>query len=251
MVWLMSSSGRRDFLAWLIAAPAIAGCAAETGDASTSSALPSSALPEPDHDDPDGELAAEGSGDYESSEHAATSCRVTTRDAEGPYFEPGAPIRTLKIAEANEPGVRLLVEGRLLGPDCRPLRSYKIDVWQADKDGTYYEGATDGFRLRGKIVSDAFGRYKFETVLPGRYADAAGIRPAHLHFKVLTPQNNTLLTSQLYFAGDPYLGNADYCTRSRTCNSADVARQLRLLDGVVAPNVQGKRARFDAILSRS
>lgn len=242
------SSGRRDFLTWLLAAPAVAGCAAETADVgsspspSTSPALPS----EPDHDDPDGE----NEGDPETTEQAATSCRITTRDAEGPYFEPGSPLRSLRIAELNEPGVRLVVEGRLLGPDCRtPLRGYKVDVWQADKNGNYFD-VTSGFRLRGKVVSDSLGRYKFETVLPGRYGDSAGIRPAHLHLKVLTPQNNTLLTTQLYFAGDPYLGTADYCTRMRTCNSSDVARQLRLTDALVS-SVAGKRARFDAILSRS
>ncbi len=237
-----SSSGRREFLAWLAAAPAIAGCAAETSDPSpASSALPST--PEA-HDDPDGD------GELAVAEEAATSCRITTRDAEGPYFEPGSPIRTLRIAEPNEPGVRLVVEGRLLGPDCRtPLRGYKVDLWQADKFGNYYD-AEDAFRLRGKIVSDSLGRYKFETVLPGRYGDSMGIRPAHIHAKILTPMGSTLLTTQLYFAGDPYLGQADYCTRSGTCNSSDAARALRLYDTTVS-GTAAKRARFDAILSRT
>src|SRR5205085_11343024 len=125
----------------------------------------------------------------------------------------------------------------------------KVDIWQADKFGNYFDpGST--FRLRGKIVSDAYGRYRFETILPARYRDAAGIRPAHIHTKVLTPLGHTLLTTQLYFAGDPYLGQADYCTRGGTCNSSDAARALRLSDTTVS-GVAGKRARFDAILSRT
>jgi protocatechuate 3,4-dioxygenase beta subunit len=99
-------------------------------------------------------------------------------------------------------------------------------------------------------VTDTLGRYRFETILPGRYGDSAGIRPAHIHAKVLTPQGNALLTTQLYFAGDPYLGQADYCTRSGTCNSADAARVLSLASAVVS-GTAGKRARFDAFLPRT
>ena len=61
-------------------------------------------------------------------------------------------------------------------------------------------------------MSDNLGQYRFETVLPGRYTDAGGTRPAHLHAMVLTPGGNPLLTTQLHFAGDPFLGRADYCT---------------------------------------
>ena len=157
----------------------------------------------------------------------------------------------LRIAEPEEPGVRFLLEGRLRGPDCRtPLRGYTLDVWQADAAGNYYQGATSGYRLRGKVVSDSNGRFRLETVLPGRYGDAAGIRPAHLHAKILTPQGNTLLTTQIYFAGDPYLGQADYCTRSRTCNSSDPRRALTLTDAVVSGRA-GKRATFNAVTART
>jgi catechol 1,2-dioxygenase len=242
------NSGRRDFLAWLAVAPALAGCTVASRDDSEPG--PSGATPDPAA--PDGEIGHEvDEGDVAMTEEAWTSCSTpTTRDAEGPYFEAGSPVRSLRIAALDEPGVRLIVEGRLVGPDCRALRGYGIDIWQADKLGNYYVGATSSFRLRGKVVSDAFGRYKFETVLPGRYGDSAGIRPAHLHAKILTPQGNSLLTTQLYFAGDPYLGQADYCTRSRYCNSADPKRALRMVDSTVS-GTAGKRARFDAYLSRS
>jgi hypothetical protein len=67
---------------------------------------------------------------------------------------------------------------------------------------------------------------------------------------MLTPQGNVLLTTQLYFAGDPFLGQADYCTRQGTCNSGDPRRALALVDGVVG-NRAVKRALFNAYLSRS
>jgi catechol 1,2-dioxygenase len=216
---------RRDFLAWVAGGTALAamGCAAEADN-------------------------AEDLGELEEAWH---TCRVTSRDARGPYWEPGSPRRPPSIAASEEPGVRLLVEGYALSPDCRSaLPGYALDVWQADAQGNYYDGASTSHRLRGKVVTDAQGIYRFETILPGHYGDAAGIRPAHLHLSFLSPGGGTLLTTQLYFEGDPHLGEADYCTRGRTCDSADPARHLRLRDSFFLGRV-GKRARFDAVLPRT
>jgi catechol 1,2-dioxygenase len=225
---------RRDFLVWMAAVPAV-GCAIREGD-------------DP-HDDPQDDIAV--TEPVETTEEAWHTCRLTTRDATGPYFEAGSPIRTTRIAALNEPGVPLAIEGRMFGPDCRTLlKGYALDVWQADKDGNYYDAVASAYRLRGKVLTDGTGRYRIETVLPGRYGDSEGIRPAHLHVRMLTPGGNILLTTQLYFAGDPYLGQADYCTRSRTCNSADPARALVLRDATVSGRA-GKRATFDAFLPRS
>jgi len=210
---------RRDFLTWLGVAASTVACTSDL-DAATAE-------------------------DFERA------CRATTRDAKGPYHLAGAPLRAESLAAPDEPGVRLFVSGRLLGPDCRtPLAGYALDVWQADADGSYHQGASDAFRLRGKIRTDALGRYRFETILPGRYADAAGIRPAHLHVSFLTPGGDVLLTSQLYFEGDPYLGEADYCTRLGTCNAADPDRHLRLVDALVGER-PGKQTSFDAVMPRT
>jgi protocatechuate 3,4-dioxygenase beta subunit len=238
---------RREFLAWLLAAPAVAGCtvASRDDDRSIGGADGSGGGADPSGP-PQGDVAS-----VDQEWHAA-QCRATSRDLEGPYFERGAPRRIVQIADPSEPGVRLVVEGRLLGPDCRRvLAGYALDVWQADKDGNYYGAGEDGYRLRGKIVADAQGRYRFETILPGRYGDAAGIRPAHLHVKVLTPMGYELLTTQLYFAGDPYLGLADYCTRARSCDSADPQRHLRLADTTLADGRAAKRTTFDYVLART
>lgn len=227
---------RRDFLGWLAAVPALGavGCAVDSND---------------DHHDPDDDIAE--TEPVETTEEAQRTCRLTSRDATGPYYEAGSPVRTTtRIAALNEPGVRLAIEGRLLGPDCRTLlKGYALDVWQADNDGNYYDAWASSYRLRGKVLTDSLGRYRLETILPGRYGDSAGIRPAHLHVRMLTPGGNILLTTQLYFAGDPYLGQADYCTRSRTCNSGDPARALVLRNAWVSGKA-GKRADFDAVLSR-
>jgi catechol 1,2-dioxygenase len=235
-----SDRSRRDFLSSLVglaAVPALGavGCAVEDNDG---------------HDDPQDDIAA--SEPVETTEEGWHTCRATSRDATGPYFEAGSPVRTTtRIAALSEPGTRLLIEGRLFGPDCRTLlKGYALDVWQADDDGNYYDALATSYRLRGKILTDSLGRYRLETIMPGRYGDSAGIRPAHIHVRMLTPGGNILLTTQLYFAGDPYLGQADYCTRSRTCNSADPARALVLRNAVVS-GTAGKRADFDAFLPRT
>jgi protocatechuate 3,4-dioxygenase beta subunit len=111
-------------------------------------------------------------------------------------------------------------------------------------------GDNTDFRLRGKIKTGADGRYAFETILAGRYGDSEGIRPAHIHVTYLSPGNNQILTTQMYFAGDPYLGNQDYCTREGSCNAADPNRYLQLADGLVG-RIAGKKTTFDAILTRT
>jgi catechol 1,2-dioxygenase len=144
-------------------------------------------------------------------------CEVTGGDILGPFFEPGAPQR-LVLASAEEPGERLVIEGRISGPDCTtPVAGAVLDVWHADREGDYHGGEADGYRLRGQILSDGQGRYRFETIRPGHYPLGSTMRPAHIHISVVHP-GFVPLTTQLYFAGDPHLAPNDPCG---VCNSAD------------------------------
>ena len=151
-------------------------------------------------------------------------CRVTTADAQGPFFVAGAPMR-VKIAEDDEPGERLLLSGHIVGGDCvTPLAGVAIEVWQADREGAYHD-AGEGYRLRGRATSDADGRFVVETIRPGNYQLGAGSwRPAHVHFTFTHPDYRSV-TTQIYFAGDPYLPPNDGCT---TCASDDPDRVLAL-----------------------
>ncbi|MFK7986341.1 MAG: hypothetical protein AB8I08_09945 [Sandaracinaceae bacterium] len=157
---------------------------------------------------------------------AGAECVATESDALGPFFEEGSPSRA-QIAALEEPGDRLFVAGRLgsVGA-CTALAGYTIDIWQADENGDYHDASED-FRLRGRVTTDPEGRFAFETIMPGRYATAAGLRPAHLHVRAYSPGGLTLVTTQLYFAGDPFLGTEDGC-QPPTCFSGDLARTLSL-----------------------
>jgi protocatechuate 3,4-dioxygenase beta subunit len=124
---------------------------------------------------------------------------------------PGGEVeRTAETVAAGRGGQRLLVSGTVYRADCRtPLAGASIEVWQTNARGEYGPGeGTGGGRccyLAAALRTDARGRYRFETVKPGRYIGEADPPPAHIHFEVRHP-GATGLQTELLFEGDPALG---------------------------------------------
>ena len=118
----------------------------------------------------------------------------TPQQTEGPYFLPDSPERT-SLMEPGVRGTRLVVAGRVLDTNCRPVKRALLDFWQADGDGEY---DVEGFRLRGHQFTDARGRFRLVTVLPGLYPG----RTRHIHVKAQRPRGE-ILTTQLYFKDEP------------------------------------------------
>jgi len=130
-------------------------------------------------------------------------CDPTTPDIQGPYYLPNAPSTTV-LAGPNEPGTRLFIAGKVFSNDCTsPVQGAKVEVWQANAAAVYDNSAS--FKFRGTMFSAADGSYGFETIHPGPYLNGSTYRPAHIHFKVT--YNGTVLVTQLYFQGDPYISN--------------------------------------------
>ena len=123
----------------------------------------------------------------------AQSCgKPTERQTEGPFFKPQSPERnTLVEGKAGT----LLVSGRVLGADCKPVAHALLDFWHADEKGEY---DNQGFRYRGHQFTDADGRYGLETIVPAEYPG----RARHIHVKVQRP-GGQILTTQLYFPNNP------------------------------------------------
>lgn len=231
------SVNRRQFLRWAsattstAAAATLLACDSDAGGGSTPDAT--ATVPDADPNAPDADPNAPD----------AATCRVTTSDARGPFFEAGAPMRT-KIADDNELGERILLSGVVLGDDCvSPVAGALLDVWQADKDGAYHAAGTE-YRLRGQVVTDLEGRFMVETIKPGHYENGPGNwRPAHIHFTVTKP-GYTPVTTQLYFAGDPYLQPNDGCGG---CGSDDPDRIVPLAGDAVG----GWTGNWTVFLARS
>jgi protocatechuate 3,4-dioxygenase beta subunit len=112
-------------------------------------------------------------------------------------------------------GERIVVHGRVLDEDGRPVSGTLVEVWQANAAGRYlhaidqHDAPLDpNFTGQGQAVTDAEGRYRFVTIRPGAYPwrnhDNAW-RPAHIHFSVFGPAFATRLVTQMYFPGDPLI----------------------------------------------
>ena len=118
----------------------------------------------------------------------------TVRQTEGPYFKPKSPERA-DLVETGLAGQPLDLVGFVLTRGCKPLAGALIDFWQADDKGEY---DNTGFRLRGHQFTDADGRFRLRTIVPGVYEG----RTRHIHVKA-QPKGGRILTTQLYFPDVP------------------------------------------------
>jgi protocatechuate 3,4-dioxygenase beta subunit len=110
-------------------------------------------------------------------------------------------------------GERIIVTGRVLDEDGRPIRSALVEVWQANAAGRYRHEVDQhpapldpNFSGAGRCLTDAEGRYRFVSVKPGAYPwgnHENAWRPAHIHFSVFGRQFTQRLVTQMYFPGDP------------------------------------------------
>jgi protocatechuate 3,4-dioxygenase beta subunit len=150
---------------------------------------------------------------------------ATLRQTEGPFFKPSSPERA-ELLEAGMAGQPLELVGFVLSPACKPLAGALLDFWQADDKGRY---DNSGFRLRGHQFSDAEGRYRLRSIVPGVYVG----RTRHIHVKV-QPRGGRVLTTQLYFPGEPQ-------------NRSDGLFRSELLLRT-AKNTGGLAGRFDFVL---
>jgi protocatechuate 3,4-dioxygenase beta subunit len=120
----------------------------------------------------------------------------------------------LTTRHAGEPlGERIIVTGRVLDGDGRPIPGTLIEIWQANAAGRYRHVVDDhpapldpNFTGVGRCVTDASGRYRFVTIKPGAYPwgnQPNAWRPAHIHFSVFGRAFTQRLVTQMFFPGDP------------------------------------------------
>ncbi|PWJ54406.1 protocatechuate 3,4-dioxygenase, beta subunit [Quadrisphaera granulorum] len=120
----------------------------------------------------------------------------------------------LTIQGGGEPiGERMVVTGRVLDGDGRPVRRQLVEIWQANAGGRYVHKRDQhpapldpNFTGVGRCITDDQGHYRFTTIKPGPYPwrnHHNAWRPAHIHFSLFGTDFTQRLVTQMYFPGDP------------------------------------------------
>ena len=117
--------------------------------------------------------------------------------------------------KAEPQGQRIVVTGRVLDEDGRPVPNTVVEIWQANAAGRYIHAKDDwpapldpNFTGVGRVITDEQGRYRYVTIRPGAYPwgnHKNAWRPAHIHLSLLGPAFATRLVTQMYFPDDPLI----------------------------------------------
>jgi protocatechuate 3,4-dioxygenase beta subunit len=143
----------------------------------------------------------------------------TVSELTGPLYGHG-PIgqadNDLTRQHPGEPlGERIIVAGRVLDEDGRPVRRTLVEIWQCNAAGRYAHTSDNhaapldpNFTGAGRTLTDDDGNYRFLTIKPGAYPwrnHPNAWRPAHIHFSLFGPCFITRLITQMYFPSDPLM----------------------------------------------
>ena len=152
--------------------------------------------------------------------HAPIQAPLTLTETTGPagpwerLMGPPAPDLTTQ-GKGVAQGQRIVVTGRVMDEDGRPVTHPVVEIWQANAAGRYrhdkdqWDAPLDPhFIGAGRVVTDEAGRYRYVTVRPGAYPwknHANAWRPAHIHLSLLGPAFASRLVTQMYFPDDPLM----------------------------------------------
>ncbi|MHA7775347.1 protocatechuate 3,4-dioxygenase subunit beta [Roseibium sp. M-1] len=130
-------------------------------------------------------------------------------------------------------GERIILHGRVLDENARPIPNTLVEIWQANAGGryrhkkdTYLAPIDPNFGGCGRTLTDENGYYYFRTVKPGAYPWRNWVnswRPAHIHMSIFGTAFCQRLITQCYFEGDPLI---DKCPIVKTIPDPDAVEQL-------------------------
>jgi protocatechuate 3,4-dioxygenase beta subunit len=185
----------------------------------------------------------------------------TLSEVTGPLFDASAiDVKACDLTRqhSGEPlGERIIVSGRVLDENGRPVPHTLVEVWQANAAGRYlhkwdqHNAPLDpNFTGCGHTLTDVNGNYRFVTIRPGAYPwknHHNAWRPAHIHFSLFGPAFATRLVTQMYFPGDPLLSVDPIFN----CTADENARKglISLFDWETTLPERALGYKFDVILS--
>jgi protocatechuate 3,4-dioxygenase beta subunit len=106
------------------------------------------------------------------------NCKPTQPDKLGPFYEPGAPVRT-------RVGSGYVLSGAVLAAaECKPIPNAHIEFWLANPRGDYDDAH------RATVFAGERGEYRLESNVPVSY----GSRPPHIHVRVTALGYEELVT---------------------------------------------------------
>jgi len=184
----------------------------------------------------------------------------TITETTGPVFERKiVDVKAFDLTRqhSGEPlGERIVVSGRVLDENARPVRDTLVEIWQANAAGRYlhkkdqhHAPLDPNFSGSGHTMTDSEGRYRFVTIRPGEYPwgnHYNAWRPAHIHFSLFGPAFATRLVTQMYFPGDPLIAYDPIfnCTADEKARN----RLISQFDWETTIPVQALGYRFDIVL---
>ena len=144
----------------------------------------------------------------------------TTTDILGPFYRPGAPLRTsLRVTNSN--GTPIVLKGNIFKEDGKtPVTNALVEIWHCDENQVY-DNTSDEYKYRGGQKTKGDGKYEFKSILPVPYKadpkDESSWRPAHINMRVSMPNQQDLIT-QLYFKDGKYVDTDKWASSPQAVN---------------------------------
>lgn len=103
------------------------------------------------------------------------SVETTSSQTVGPYLHIGLTwLVTDDLVGPGTTGTPIVIEGRVIDADGKPVDDALIEIWQANAHGRYDHPEDtrdlpleDGFKGFGRVATDAGGAFRFRTIKPG------------------------------------------------------------------------------------
>ena len=189
-----------------------------------------------------------------SPKYALISLQNSMSEITGPVFghndiDPIDNDLIRNFAKSGDPiGERIIVHGRVLDENARPVPGTLVEIWQANAGGryrhkkdTYLAPIDPNFGGCGRTLTDENGYYYFRTVKPGAYPWRNWVndwRPAHIHVSVFGTAFAQRLITQMYFEGDPLI---------KTCPIVATIPDPEAVERLIAPLDRNATIPLDSI----